>query len=321
MRKTRLDDLLYRYLNGQVTPEEKAKIEAWLDVKKTDEGADLVLDEHDEEKLFRKITSSIDSIEEIKRFRPEGQNSRRLFSNRWLQVAASLLFLVVASWTVWLIAAKVTVHETITHNAMRKVILQDSTIVWLEKESRLTFVNNDDRRLATLEGEALFEVAKEPSRPFAISCGDLTVKVVGTSFHLKSREYGIELKVLTGKVHVSSVRDTAGIDVAPNERAVYLPQGEIKKSPLDTSEVKTVIAGTEYNMEFKNTTMESVVARIEKKFDVHIVLENSVVNRCRITADFTDHSLASTLNMIEELLEIEYRIDNNTVTISGNGCN
>lgn len=319
MKKTNLDRLLQRYVTGQVTEQEKKKIEAWLDVKKTDEGSDMTLDEADEERLFRKITASIDNVEEIKSFRPGQDKSRSLFSNRWFRIAATLLILVAAAYTVWFIAGRDAVHETITQDTMEKVILDDGTIVWLEGQSRLTYVNNGDVRQATFEGEALFEVAKDPSRPFAISCGEVSVTVVGTSFHLDSRSEGVELRVLTGKVRVSAANQEA-IEVASNEMAVYHPAGTISKATLADVEKEAVIARTEYNMAFRNTSLEDVIDRIEKKFDTEVVVEDARANKCRITADFTDHSLESTMEMIAEFLEVEYSINKNSVTLSGPGC-
>lgn len=319
MKKTNLDRLLQRYITGQVTEQEKKKIEAWLNVKKTDEGSDMVLDEADEERLFRKITTSVDNVEEIKSFRPGQGRSRSLFSNRWLQIAATLLLLVAASYTVWFIAGRDTVHEVITQDNTEKVILDDGTIVWLEEESHLTYVNNGSVRQATLEGEGLFEVAKDPSRPFFISCGEVTVTVVGTSFHLSSRQDEVELRVLTGKVRVSAANQEP-VEVTSDEMAVYRPAGEISKATLDDAVKEAVTARTEYNMAFRNTSLEEVIDRIEKKFNTDVIVEDPQANRCRITADFTDHSLESTLEMIAEFLEIEYSMNRNSVTLTGPGC-
>jgi transmembrane sensor len=319
MKKTNLDRLLQRYIAGQVTEQEKKKIEAWLDVKKTDEGSDLVLDEQDEERLFRKITAGIDNVEEIKSFRPGKAKVRALFSARWLQVAATLLVLVAASYTVWLIASRSTVHETITKDTTEKVILEDGTIVWLEERSRLTYVNNGEAREATLAGEGLFEVAKDPSKPFTVLCGEVSVKVLGTSFHLKSANEGIELKVLTGNVSVLAANQEV-IEVASDEMATYSAGGEVRKVVLESAEKQTVTARTEYNMEFRNAALEDVVGRIEKKFDAEVIVQDARAKECRITADFTDHSLESTLEMISEFLDVQYSIEDNAVTLTGAGC-
>src|SRR5687767_12091879 len=138
MKKTNLVDLMQRYITGQVTDQEKRKIEAWLDIKKTDEGQDFLLSPEDEERLFRKITSNIENEDTIKTFRPYG-GTRKLFSNRWLQVAASLMILVMASYIVWHFATRTSPQQTFSASRSEKTILDDGSIVWLQKASHLTY--------------------------------------------------------------------------------------------------------------------------------------------------------------------------------------
>jgi ferric-dicitrate binding protein FerR (iron transport regulator) len=321
MKKTNLDLLLERYIKGTVSDEERLKIEAWLDVKKTDEGTEMVLDEADEEKLFRKITSSIDSVSDINSFRPRKRRVHSLFSDRWFQIAATVTFLLTGSYAIWSIATRTELQQTIARNDIEKVILPDGTIVWLQKHSELVYHGHADGiRQASLIGEGLFEVAKDPQNPFVISCGSAQVKVLGTSFNLKSGDEGIELKVLTGIVRLSSGTDKTGIEVRSNENVLYGKHGEIKKLFLDDADITRITSQTEYNMQFKNTSMESVIARVERKFNVEIITEDTQLKNCRITADFTDHSLESTLHMAAELLDIDFDIGERTVTISGKGC-
>jgi transmembrane sensor len=323
MKKTNLDRLFQRYLTGQVTEQERLKIEAWLDVKKTDEGTNLVLDEEDEEKLFQKITSKLNDVKEVIEFRPEENKGRILSSRTWLRLAAAIVILLAGSYSIWLIVNhKPALQETIAQTPIRKVILDDGSIVWLRQGSKLTYgqMTDGEPRQASLEGEALFEVAKDPSRPFKISYKDMVVRVVGTSFNLKTGRAGIELKVLTGKVNVSSEKDKTGVDVTPNETISYTSQGVVERSPLEETEVSLITERTEYNMSFRNTSMQNVIAKIEEKFNIQVKVANAQLNKCRITADFTDQSLEKTLVMISEFLDIDYSIDGNTVAITGNGC-
>lgn len=308
---------MQRYITGQVTEQEKRKIEVWLDLKKTRDGSDLVLSEEDEERLFRKITANIDNVDQIRSFRPASQS---FLSNRWRQLAASVLVLALASYFVWYMGDKNAIHETATYDARGKAILDDGTIVWLETNSRLSYLRKNGLRNVTLTGAALFEVAKDPAHPFIISCGDAKVTVVGTSFYLENRDANVNVKVLTGSVRFSSSSDTTGVMLTPNETATALPNAAIRKFALPQDEKIAITSSTDYNMIFRNDMLASVVEAIERKFDVNVVLGDSRAAKCRITANFTDHSLDSTLSMLTELLEVEYSIEEKTVTITGDGC-
>lgn len=308
---------MQRYITGQVTEREKRKIEAWLDVKKTRDGSDLVLSEEDEEKLFRKITANIDNEDQIRSFRPASHN---MLSNRWWQLAASILVVALSSYFIWHMGDKNAIHETVTYDAPGKAILDDGTIVWLESNSRLVYAENNGLRHVTLAGAALFEVAKDPAHPFIISCGDAKVTVVGTSFYLDNRSESVSVKVLTGSVRFSSSADTTGVVLAPNETATARPKAAIRKFTLQQDEKTAITFSTDYNMVFRNERLANVVGAIERKFDVAVVVANPRALKCRITANFTDHSLESTLAMLAELLDINYSIKEATVTITGEGC-
>lgn len=322
MKKTSLDKLLERYITGQVSEQEKRKIEAWLDVKKTDDGADFILSESDEERLFQKITANKDNLSEIQSFRPGLGRNRAFFKTTWFRMAAAILLLAGCTYAIrWLVVKEKSPASFFSTNGIQREILGDGSIVWLHENSTLTYMESaDGQRLATLKGEGLFEIAKDPSRPFTIACGDASVRVVGTSFNLKANDVGLELKVLTGRVRLMTSSNTAGIDVIPNETATYRKDVGLKKADMGIGEVTAITASTDYDMAFKNTAIKTVVARIQRKFDVDVIIDNPGVNDCRITADFTDHSLKSTMQMIRELLDIDFEIEKSTVTISGKGC-
>ena len=323
MEKSNFDRLLERYMEDQVTEEEKTKIEAWLDSNKAKNGRHFIWTKEDEEELFKKITGRLDTVEEIVEYRPKEDKIRSIQVNRWLAIAATLLLLVAVSYVVWdLIDNRSTTQQVAAINDIDKVILNDGTIVWLHKDSKLIYFENQDKseRHAELVGEGLFEVAKDASRPFIIDCGEIKVKVLGTSFNLKTGKGTIELKVLTGKVNLSSATNKEGIDVEPNNKVIYAGKGDLEKVSMDKTEVNTLAMRTEYNMQFKNAAMDQIINKIERKFDVKFKVDNKQVNKCKITADFTDHSLESTLRMISEVLDFEYEINGSTVTVTGSGC-
>jgi transmembrane sensor len=322
MEQTNLDVLLQRYLEGKLTPKEKAKFEAWLEVVKTKYKTDLVLTPEDEDRLFEKITNDIDNVSEIHVFEPEYARSRSLLSNRWFQIAAQLLLLVAASYLVWYFVKDSTGSERFAA-AVEKQVLPDGTIVWLKEGSSLNYEADAMQRTrhVELKGEGLFEVAKDPAHPFTIACGKIMVKVIGTSFSLKTDRDDVQLKVLTGKVNLTSLADLRGIDVMPSEKVIYSVDGTVKKTTMAPGETSALIAGTEYDMLFRDAVMDQVLERIARKFHVKVKVENNQMYKCHITADLTDNSLDASLQMLSEVIHITYTIEKNVVVVSGGGCN
>jgi transmembrane sensor len=317
MERSDFSRLMERYLKDEVSEQERIKIEAWLEVRKTS-GGDLEFSSEDQENLFRKITSNMDNLDEIIALRPEKEKK----SNRLLGIAASLLIVSVVSLVVWTVFKQGSNKlQVVSKDGVEKVILNDGTLVWLRGKSKLIYYEKSNGfRYGKLEGEALFEVAKDADHPFELECADIEIKVLGTSFNVKTTNNLLELKVLTGKVHVLSERNKQSIDVEPNEQVIYYGEGEIKKSSMAVDALPALTANTEYTMSFRNTLMQEVLKKLEDKFNVSIKSTNEQIGNCRITADFTDHSLDSSLQMISETLSIAYSKKGNTITLSGSGC-
>lgn len=312
MKKSNFDDLLQRYLTHQVTEEERQKIEAWLEIQKTEDDANLELTTEGEEKLFQKITAQIDSKPAL------SDQKKKLLSPWMLRVAASVaLVMALGIGFYW---ARTNFWN---NSGTDKMVLNDGTLVWLKKESTLLYSEqpSTNTRRAELRGEGLFEVAKDANRPFVITCGDFTIRVLGTSFNLKTNADGIELKVLTGKVNVTSPQNNINIDLAPMQEIKYSNAVGLTEATLTPGEVASLAAYTEYNMQFTNQQLSEVLERLEDKFDVAIETDNKAINACHITADFTDHSLETSLKLLTEILHVNYmHVGENKYFIKGTGC-
>lgn len=320
MEKSDFDLLMERYVTGNVTHQERIKIEAWLDAIGAEDNTDLELSKEEEDRIFEKLTSSLTTVEDVVALRPH----KKIRPDQWMiRIAASLIMVSLLSYAVWHYKTSQQHQlEVISRNGVEKIILNDGSLVWIKGESTVMYYEKPDERsrYTTFEGEALFEVAKDESHPFIVQCGEVKVKVLGTTFNIKTGVHQVELTVLTGKVNLSSSADTHGIDVLPEEKVIYKSNGEFQKLPASRQEITSITANTEYNMQFTNTGMDEVVDRLENKFNVSIKLSDNRIRNCKITMDFTDQSLEKSLQLISEVLDITYSMQAKTVTITGTGC-
>ncbi len=321
MEKSDFDRLLQRYLTGQITDEEKTKLEAWLEVMKTEDTTNLELTEEDEQQLFQKITSRIDSGKSITKFRPS--QTRKQTNNRWIvRIAASIAIVLISTYTIWYYSSSIIATDDLfAQTTVDKMILSDGSLVWIKGDSKLAYFEKDSgqTRYAELTGEALFEVAKDPNRPFVIQCRDISIRVLGTSFSLRSNQDSVVVKVLTGKVNVTSAIDNKTTQVEPFQELVYT-RGQWKQTSFSEKEATAVTANTEYNMRFENNTLAEVLARLEKKFNVSMKTTDEKANACRLTADLTDHSLDTSLQLIAEVLAVTVNRKDSVIIIDGKGC-
>lgn len=320
MQKTDFDLLMERYVTGKVSEQERVKIEAWLDAMGAEDNTELELTKEEEDRIFRKLTDSLTTVEDMAALKPK----RKIRPDQWMiRIAASLLILSVVSYVVWYYAIpRDNQLEVVSKNGVEKIILNDGSLVWLRGESKVMYYEKQDEgaRYTTFEGDALFEVAKDESHPFIVQCGDVKVKVLGTSFSIKTGVEQVELTVLTGKVNLSSSANTEGIDVLPQEKVIYKSNGEFEKLSASQQEITSITVNTDYNMQFTNMGMGEVVDRLENKFNVSIKLSDKSIRNCKITMDFTDQSLEKSLQLITEVLDVTYSVKDKTVTITGTGC-
>ena len=119
--------------------------------------------------------------------------------------------------------------------------LADGTLVFLNKDSRLTFPTTfgENERVVVLEGEAFFDVARDEEHPFVIYSENTRTEVLGTSFNLKAydKQEEVELTVVTGEVQLSIIGTKGGnssLNLVPSERGVF----EKKEATLSEHKVE-----------------------------------------------------------------------------------
>ncbi len=319
MKESDFTDLINRYEQGRCTPEEKKQVEQWLN-----SGINEVKPFHNEEQR-EKIKMALRNAV----FEGAGLSAKR--SSFWpavYKIAASVLLIAAIGYGSFKYykseeTGQYAAIEIHSGSSVRKVMLTDGSIIWLKENSTLNYpqVFTGSERSVTLHGEALFEVAKDPAHPFVISCGELTTRVLGTSFSIKTSANNIEVLVLTGKVSLTSRKTNQNLVVVPNEKALFtIANNQLVKVPVTRDAQAEATVNTEYAMNFKATRMDEIIRRMEGKFDVKISVGNRKLNQCTITADFTDQSLEQTLNTIAEILDLNYEIKGNTVMLNGAGC-
>ncbi|SHG95276.1 FecR family protein [Chryseolinea serpens] len=322
MNEFGFDRLIELYKKDQLTQEEKKLVDDWFN--SVDTGMDSLLTNADHDRLKDKLLYRIKPSADTPPVDQEDSMLTKAGHWTWLKIAASLLVVSLVGFGAWRLQSNSNDLRTYTSNGTTtKVSLPDGSLVWLKGTSSLeapsAFAGNT--RNVTLQGEALFEVAKDPRHPFIIQCGHATTTVLGTSFNLKSSPDRVELTVLTGKVSFTSAKDAQGKVVLPNEKAIYdEATSVISKETLAVEEKKATTDGTEYEMIFNDISMDAVVRRIEEKFDVTISFGNEDLRKCKIRANFSDQSLENTLDMIGQAVGLHYTISGNTVQLTGEGC-
>lgn len=149
----------------------------------------------------------------------------------WLATAASI---AVAAGVAWLAPRYLTdSHLYVTSiGEQRTLELEDGSVLQLNTQSRVQVrYSAESRDVHLLDGEALFKVAHEPSRPFRVRTDDAVIRAVGTQFNVNRRTQGTIVAVIEGKVEVTPKVELTPTAGSPNP----LPAAELDAHHLLTA--------------------------------------------------------------------------------------
>lgn len=200
----------------------------------------------------------------------------------WL-AAAAVLVLIAGSLSSWSLFTERRTYRTEV-GEQRSLRLADGSTVSLNSRSRARIVFSDSTRTVDLlEGEALFRVAQDASRPFIVRAEDTVVRAVGTAFDVDKRSRGAVVTVLEGRVAVLPAGVPAGrgpIRVQSGEdRAVQLSAGDQMDTAAGLSQptranVNAATAWMQGRVILQSATLEEVAERFNRYSQRRLVAED-----------------------------------------------
>ncbi|MBB6111960.1 FecR family protein [Mucilaginibacter lappiensis] len=161
-----------------------------------------------------------------------------------------------------------------------QIVLPDGTRVWLNSASSLryptTFAGNERR--VELNGEAYFEVSKDPNKPFYVKTTTQTVAVLGTHFNINSYpdEVATKTTLLEGSIRVTSNTNGATVKLKPGEQAVNTVNAIDVKENADIDEA---VAWKNGKFLFRNTDLHTIMRQLSRWYDVDVEYQGNVVQK------------------------------------------
>ena len=138
-------------------------------------------------------------------------HTRHLTLIRTFSAAAAVALLCLSVWTAYLYMQPAAIQTISTLAETRTVRLPDGSSVMLNHYSSLSYPEKfqSDKREVELNGEAYFEVSKDPKHPFIVQTETIDVQVLGTHFNVDAYHDNLDVKttLLSGSVAVSNKRN------------------------------------------------------------------------------------------------------------------
>ncbi len=314
-------NLLRKYVNNVCTKEELLQVhevltkgvadEVWLEVmNETIERKDFTaLKTIHKDKLYLSIINKIEAA-------PAKPGTSLLISSQWLlRMAAAFLLMLGSGLAIYFFHYHTTDIEQVADLQHQHIKVEDGSEIWMNNKSKLIYPEefDSDQRLVKLEGEAFFDVAKEPSRPFIIHTQDIRIQVLGTSFNVKSyqEEDEIVISLATGRIEVDAFGKKQIL--TPGEQLHYdKATKSFQRLLIDTAEASAWKDGW---MVFNSTSLGDVVRTAERQYGIHVFMKEGVAMENKITLKVKQRGVDSLFQVLSYSTGLAYQIKGDSVIL------
>lgn len=198
------------------------------------------------------------------------------------------------------------------------LVMEDQSKVWINSKSTIRYPSrfSPNKREVTLNGQAFFNIAKEKKRAFVVHAGELDIKVLGTTFDVKSypEENETVITLLAGKVEVSLAGDNQHT-LLPNQQLIF--DKTTKMVTLRSIDANHYDTWRDGEIIFTNLPLVMIAKGLERKFNKTFIIENKLKNRL-ITLKLKNGGLTEALEILSHSANLSYSVTGEKVIIKQN---
>lgn len=368
MMDEEIKPLLVKYITGNADPNERQFVRQWLEESQDHVDYFTSLKAAWDDALYHPGERRVNTDDAFNRLRKRltpdetaakpaaepvmEKRQRRLFSIP--RVAAAVILLVIAGGVGAYLYKKSSpqpIAQTalalfVPNGKMKKIVLPDSTEVWLNAGTRFSYAADfgEHVREVSLDGEGYFAVKHMENIPFVVKAHGYMVRDIGTIFTVSAYPHDhFRTAVIEGEVEVSGRRIHAGQDgkvlLTRNEvlsieesnprqersagLPVHAPEADHTSLPetqpqaISAVEMDRYAGWKDHLLVFEEETFDEVAQRLQRTFDVKIRITSSQLAGFRYTGRFNKvQNISEALRIIRETTPIAYHTEKDTIIIS-----
>ncbi|WP_133299746.1 FecR family protein [Larkinella punicea] len=292
----------------------------------------------DEEKTWKRIRSTTIDADPL-----VGWPRKR----RWTGVAvlcSLALFIVVWTWvehfpskTVYAkLVTKAAEKNALIEKVNRsdtplKITLEDGSIVYLKKNSRFSYPTHftTQSRETFLSGEAFFQIAPNPKKPFYVYANELVTQVLGTSFDITAfdDDQQVQVKVRTGRVSVYNQKpirfasdERQNLVLLPNQQVIFNRHTESLSKQLVAEPMPVQPLAASEKHYFEEVPAATVLKTLERRYGVHILYDEELLSNCIITTTLSNQPLKDQLEVICQTIGATFKEMDAQLVVEATGC-
>ena len=302
MSKQSYKQLLEKYKNGTATEH---------DLKLLEEYADEMIERSETQVFFSQDDKNIikNELKQRVKVRPPVKLSS------WIRVAASIVLVAGLSLTFWfnknqimgpemaLVSTGIGEQKTVTLNDGSEIILNAKSSL----EYPVAFAKNE--RTVSLNGEALFKVAKDANRPFQVVSNGITTTVLGTVFNVNSysNDSAVTVSLLEGLVSVEGLGESMLIEPMQESR-FNLKSKTVEVGAFDSL---SIVAWQIGDLILSKTSFDQLQRIVNRKYGVQIEFNEPGMADYTISGKFRNPDISTLLESICAAKSLHFKEINN----------
>jgi ferric-dicitrate binding protein FerR (iron transport regulator) len=326
-----LTSILKRYAEGKLNPEEERIVEKWNPHKLIAPLHEIQISKSQVEKHGEKVRQKV-----LLEYKMNSKNTKkRLTFSRHVPKYAAVAAMVIIALGIYYITlidnysgAKNSYTESLRNRTnilqtstseTKQIVLPDGTKLYANGDTRIDYDRdqfNREKREIWLSGEAFFEVAKNPDKPFIIHTGNIRTIVRGTSFNVKAyRAIGkISVSVRTGKVEVGTDRETFGL-LTHNKQLVF--NEKTKEHSISENNWEDAGAWMHKRLVLADANYDELKIRLKQLYGITLMDERGLLRRSLLNASYRQGvNVDDILRGISEVYGIGYDFDQENKIVS-----
>jgi ferric-dicitrate binding protein FerR (iron transport regulator) len=303
-------DILNKFING--TLDDKTRIITSEMINKNYQNSDI--ETNSDETKFNPENAWMKLQNKIDKESNSGFTTFKSVSK--IRIAASIIIVIGIMLTGILLLnpfATVKYAQIKTGNEIKELKLSDGSVITLNRNSVLKYPETfaSEKREIEFSGEAYFEIAKNPQKPFIIKTNDAEIKVLGTSFNVRSEQKNeVIVNVNSGKVQL----------VNKNNESLVLTKNETGKIENNTL-TKNINSDLNYSawktkhFIYENVKLNTVINDLNRVYQTNIVFKNLDIGEIKITTEFVNKPIDSVIEIICVSQNLKYKQSEETTVI------
>ena len=197
--------------------------------------------------------------------------------------------------------------------------LADGSKIELNTDTKVRVALAEEQRTVWLErGEAYFEVAKDPNRPFVVIAGDRKVTVLGTKFSVRRDGDRLQVAVAEGKVRLDPVRPARAIPpaVVTGGDVVIADEVATLVTPKSAARVESELAWRRGLLMFDKSTLGDAAEEINRYNRKKLVVDDPDAAAVRITGSFEAENVDAFARLLREAFGLNVEENADEIRIS-----